>query len=91
LEIASSPVFSSDCLCHGNLGNILIVGELNAGATLAVSRLAETAFIRFSRRGVVCGNFGIESPGLMEDLAGVGLGQLKLAKPELIPNVLVLE
>ena len=90
-EIASSPFFSSDCLCHGNLGNVLIVGELNPGATPAISPLAAKALIRFSRHGVVCGNFGIESPGLMEGLAGIGLGLLKLAQPERIPNVLVLE
>jgi type 2 lantibiotic biosynthesis protein LanM len=91
--INSSPLERSDCICHGNLGNLLLVrelmdDELRAGIS---SGLERKVVRRISRHGVVCGNFGLETAGLMEGLAGMGLALLKLAEPARIPNVLILE
>lgn len=91
--INSSPLERSDCICHGNLGNLLLVrelmdDELRAGIS---SGLERKVVRRISRHGVVCGNFGLETAGLMEGLAGMGLALLTLAEPARIPNVLILE
>ncbi len=75
------------------MGNLLLVrelmdDELRAGIS---SGLERKVVRRISRHGVVCGNFGLETAGLMEGLAGMGLALLKLAEPARIPNVLILE
>jgi lantibiotic modifying enzyme len=42
--------------------------------------------------GWLCGNpLRVESPGLMTGLAGIGYGLLRLAAPERVPSVLLLE
>ncbi len=42
--------------------------------------------------GWLCGvAWGVETPGLMTGLAGIGYGLLRLAAPEEVPSLLVLE
>lgn len=42
--------------------------------------------------GLLCGvPFGIETPGLINGLAGIGYGLLRLAHPDTVPSVLCLE
>ena len=42
--------------------------------------------------GWICGNpLGVESPGLMTGLAGIGYALLRLAAPAQVPSVLALE
>ena len=46
----------------------------------------------FRRDGWICANpVGVESPGLMTGLAGIGHELLRLAEPDRVPSVLVLE
>lgn len=84
-------------LCHGDLGNLDILlaaarflddGELvRQGGRLAGSILAGAR-----RDGWRCGiSYGAETPGLMAGLAGIGYGLLRLAAPETIPSLLLLE
>jgi type 2 lantibiotic biosynthesis protein LanM len=87
---------SNHSLCHGDLGNVELL--LQAGLELKEPRwLAEAA--RFSaivlesidRNGWLCGNpLGVESPGLMTGLAGIGYALLRLAEPRRVPSVLAL-
>lgn len=84
-------------LCHGDLGNLELLllasqapsysrwsGELN--------RLTSIILESIKQRGWLCGiPLGVESPGLMTGLAGIGYGLLRLAEPERIPSVLVLD
>jgi hypothetical protein len=35
--------------------------------------------------------FGIESPGLMSGISGIGYGLLRLASPDLVPAILTLQ
>lgn len=93
MKLASSRLERSDCLCHGNFGNLLIVRELTdwRPTQRTYSGLEKKVLRRISRNGLVCGNFGLETGGLMEGLAGIGLGLLKLAEPDRVPNVLILE
>lgn len=85
------------CLCHGDLGNLEVV-------TMASERLGRPDWAE--RSGRIAGGilasirehgwlFGIpgrtEPTGLMVGLAGIGHGLLRLAAPERVPSVLILE
>jgi len=88
----------SHCLCHGDLGNAEIFlqaaavlddpgrwrAELDGIITFVLANIAE--------HGWRCGLPGeVEVPGLMTGLAGIGYGLLRLAAPERVPSVLLLE
>jgi type 2 lantibiotic biosynthesis protein LanM len=83
-------------LCHGSLGNLELL--LQAGEILddpwcreQASRGAALVLESIQREGWRCGNpLGVESPGLMTGLAGIGYGLLRLAEPARAPSVLVL-
>jgi type 2 lantibiotic biosynthesis protein LanM len=82
------------CLCHGDLGNLELL--VRAEEFLPVGVTANGALVRvldsMERHGWVCGHpHGLESPGLMLGLAGIGLGLLRLARPATIPCVLLLD
>ena len=83
-------------LCHGDLGNLELL--LQASLILVdprwqteVDRLAAMILECIERHGWRCGlPLGVESPGLMTGLAGIGYGLLRLAEPARVPSVLVL-
>jgi type 2 lantibiotic biosynthesis protein LanM len=87
----------SQCLCHGDLGNLELVRE--AGRVLAdealtteADRLAARILARIESGGLRCGTSArTESLGLMTGLAGIGYGLLRAAWPERVPSVLLLE
>ena len=82
------------CLCHGDLGNLdflLQVQERFPSAELAadVQRFLEIVLASLDRDGWLCGTrASIESPGLMNGFAGIGLGLLRMAEPGRVPSVL---
>jgi type 2 lantibiotic biosynthesis protein LanM len=84
-------------LCHGDLGNLELV--LLASQKLdqpqwseELNRLASIILESIKSQGWLCGiPLGVETPGLMTGLAGIGYQLLRLAHPERIPSVLVLE
>lgn len=84
-------------LCHGDLGNLEFLRRASAvfhapELSANVDRVAEGVFRNIISTGFVCGiPLGVESPGLMTGLAGIGFGLLRLADPARIPSVLVLE
>ncbi|BAY89921.1 MULTISPECIES: type 2 lanthipeptide synthetase LanM family protein [unclassified Tolypothrix] len=88
---------SNHSLCHGDLGNLELL--LQASLTLndpqwqtQVDRFATMILASINQHGWLCGvPLGVETPGLMTGLAGIGYGLLRLAAPELVPSVLVLE
>lgn len=83
-------------LCHGDLGNIELL--LQASQVLddpqwraKVDHFAAVTLESISRDGWLCGiPSGVESPGLMTGLAGIGYGLLRLADPARVPSVLTL-
>lgn len=85
------------CLCHGDLGNLepliqarRVLGEERFGPH--VERLARFVLQSIHDDGRQFGTaMGVESPGLMNGLAGIGYGLLRLAAPERVPAVLLLE
>jgi lantibiotic modifying enzyme len=84
-------------LCHGDLGNLELL--LQASVILddpqwhsQVNRLAAIILESINKYGWLCGvPLGVETPGLMAGLAGIGYGLLRLAQPARVPGVLVLE
>ena len=84
-------------LCHGDLGNLELL--LQASSILEspywqqkVERLSSMILESIDRHGWLCGvPLNVETPGLMTGLAGIGYGLLRLAAPNIIPSVLVLE
>jgi type 2 lantibiotic biosynthesis protein LanM len=84
-------------LCHGDLGNLELL--LQASLTLdqfqwqpQVDRFSAMILESIYQHGWLCGvPLGVETPGLMTGLAGIGYELLRLAEPDLVPSVLVLE
>lgn len=84
-------------LCHGDLGNIELL--LQASEILddpqwghQLNSMAAIILDSINQHGWLCGiPLGVESPGLMTGLAGIGYELLRLAEPTLVPSVLVLE
>jgi type 2 lantibiotic biosynthesis protein LanM len=84
-------------LCHGDLGNadiLLFASETlkNSDWRLYADQIATTAIKNARGTGWICGNsLGVESPGLMTGLAGIGYALLRLGAPTHVPSVLALE
>lgn len=83
----------SHCLCHGDLGNLdflLVAAPLLPDLELRrdVERLAAETVADIEANGFRCGlPMGVETPGLMVGLAGIGFGLLRLAAPERVPSL----
>ncbi|MDY7094795.1 MAG: type 2 lanthipeptide synthetase LanM family protein [Acidobacteriota bacterium] len=83
-------------LCHGDLGNLELLFE--AGRVLDDAELQSqvehiTAVILASseEHGWMCGvPMGVETPGFMTGLAGIGYQLLRLTHPDQLPSVLSL-
>jgi len=89
---------SNHALCHGELGNLdllVTAADRLADSTWhAEARRRAAAALTFAERsgGWLCATpFGLQSPGLMTGLAGIGYGLLRIAQPERVPSVLSLE
>ncbi|MCE9594610.1 MAG: type 2 lantipeptide synthetase LanM family protein [Planctomycetes bacterium] len=84
-------------LCHGDLGNLELVRSaadhgLDERAQPAFDELADAVLASIERDGFLCGvPLGVDSPGLLNGLAGIGYGLLRIAAPERVPSVLTLE
>ncbi|MCH9688077.1 MAG: type 2 lantipeptide synthetase LanM family protein [Deltaproteobacteria bacterium] len=84
-------------LCHGDLGNLDFL--MQAAARMGDEGLAHTCvriqamtIASIEAHGFLCGvPLGVESPSLMNGLAGIGYGLLRAAYPERVPSVLGLD
>lgn len=97
LRIALAQGFGlNHSLCHGDLGNVELL--LQASRSLGgpewrhqLERMTSVVLESVERDGWLCGiPLGVESPGLMPGLAGIGYQLLRLAEPEFVPSVLTL-
>jgi lantibiotic modifying enzyme len=83
-------------LCHGALGNLELV--LTAAQLLgrpgdhdALERATALVVASIEANGAVTGvPLGVETPGFMTGLAGMGYQLLRLAEPGKVPSVLLL-
>lgn len=88
---------SNHSLCHGDLGNLdfLLSFAFASGDSewwTKTYQMAAAVLASREENGWVCGvPLGIETPGLMTGLAGIGYELLRLAAPSRIPSVLMLE
>lgn len=87
----------SHSLCHGDLGNLELLIEARRSDWISldddteVDTLGLGSLEAIRQRGWSCGTpRGIETPGLMLGLAGIGYGFLRLYDPENVPSVLLL-
>ncbi|HEY6253013.1 MAG TPA: type 2 lanthipeptide synthetase LanM family protein [Candidatus Angelobacter sp.] len=83
-------------LCHGDLGNLdfLLQASQATGSQELVQRVDELEnqiIAGMKKYGWLCGvPLGVESPALMNGLAGLCYGLLRLADPDRVPSVLTL-
>ncbi|MCB9688018.1 MAG: type 2 lantipeptide synthetase LanM [Alphaproteobacteria bacterium] len=83
-------------LCHGSLGNLELVASASramrrADWSGAVDDAVRELLAGWADRGPTTGVLGgLEAPGLMTGLAGIGYGLLRVAAPDVVPSVLVL-
>jgi lantibiotic modifying enzyme len=83
-------------LCHGDLGNLdfLVQAEKTLGdqsLRIEIERLSAIILEEMENFGTISGMFnGVETPGLMTGLAGIGYGLLRLAEPSRLPSILTL-
>jgi len=84
-------------LCHGDLGNLELLVQAarilhEPQWKVRADGIAAAILADVPETGWVCGNpLGLESPGLMTGLAGIGYELLRLAEPARLPSVLALE
>lgn len=96
LHAVTSQPTTSHCLCHGDFGSIDLL--LQAAQLLSqphlhdqASRQALSALKAASRGQWTCGlPLGIQTPGLMYGLAGIGYGILRVINTDHVPAVLTL-
>ncbi|ANJ25628.1 type 2 lanthipeptide synthetase LanM family protein [Agromyces aureus] len=89
----------SDCLCHGDIGNLVIAetvartwGERIPADREVRERAWSAILARAEERGWQCGiPSDAETPGLMTGLSGIAWGLAFSADPEHEPNILALE
>lgn len=86
----------SDCLCHGAMGvvDLLIEAARTGGDSrrAAVGEHVRRVVERAGTRGWMSGlPTGIETPGLMIGLAGIGYQLLRSAAPGRVPSILLLD
>jgi len=83
-------------ICHGDLGNletVLVATQVldEPRYCTDLKRLTALVFNGIQEHGWVTGvPLGVETPGLMTGLAGIGYELLRLAEPERVPSVLLL-
>lgn len=88
--VAVAGFAGSQCLCHGALGNAEPFLARHGSEHSVVARALHEA--RIAGLEFRCGTpAGLEVPGLMTGIAGIGYGLLRLTRPDRIPSVLTLE
>ena len=97
VETTLSEGFGTNhCLCHGALGNLdfLIMADEAIGDPDLHSRVAlmtGSILDSLTRDGWLCGvPLGVESPSLLNGLAGIAYGLLRVAEPRRMPSILAL-
>jgi len=84
-------------LGHGDLGSLELLTRAasvlgDEDLTREADQIAAGILDDIEQRGWRCGTpLGVETPGLLAGLAGIGYGLLRTARPDVVPSVLSLE
>jgi type 2 lantibiotic biosynthesis protein LanM len=87
---------ANHCLCHGDLGNLDFLFQAsqitgNQELLQKVDEWTNQILASMDKYGWLCGvPLAVESPALMNGLAGICLGLLRMAEPDRVPSVLTL-
>jgi type 2 lantibiotic biosynthesis protein LanM len=97
IQATSSYGFGANhSLCHGDLGNLDFLFQASQAIgsqelVLKVDDLANQIIASMKKYGWLCGvPLSVESPALMNGLAGICYGLLRMADPDRVPSVLTL-
>lgn len=96
LKTTAGSFGTNHTLCHGDLGNLELLHEAgrilpDRGWSRHANRVAAGILESIERDGWLCATpQGVQTPGLMTGLAGIGYGLLRLAEPEKVPSVLAM-
>ncbi|MFI6227701.1 type 2 lanthipeptide synthetase LanM family protein [Micromonospora echinospora] len=93
--VVTSGPLPNHSLCHGELGRLELLGvaaRTGHAARATYIRHAGMMLSAIERFGPRCGTpDGVPNPGLLNGLAGIGHGLLRLGFPDRVPSVLLLE
>ena len=91
--IAQNGAGGSHCLCHGSIGNALILNRCGDKGKELAARLVSKTIAEFKAQGRWrCGVGGyMDTPSLMLGKAGIALGLMEYLYGPRIPSVLLLE
>ncbi|WP_208592024.1 type 2 lanthipeptide synthetase LanM family protein [Gracilibacillus suaedae] len=97
-QLTKETINDSHCLCHGDLGNLLSLQFAAAKSNnYSLQKMVEQKAQHILRTidsvsDWECGSIpGVQMPGLMLGLSGIGHGLLQLARPQEVPSPLYLE
>ncbi|NUT47505.1 MAG: hypothetical protein HOV94_09395 [Saccharothrix sp.] len=83
------PVPPADLLCHGTLGHLLVVADAAEALDRDDWRAAVSLRLGDVLDGWRCGfAHAASAPELMTGVSGIGLGLLRLHRPDIVPQVL---
>lgn len=88
-QVLEGELMESDCLCHGEMGNLDMLGQAGTAAVHGPALLRRTRAVlaRAASRGWTYG-LPVDSVGLMDGVAGIGYQLLRSTAPEQVPSVL---
>ncbi|MGB3443281.1 MAG: type 2 lanthipeptide synthetase LanM family protein [Actinophytocola sp.] len=91
--LADRPVLRDLSLCHGELGIAeALAGDHTERAAVTRRRRAGLILDAYTQYGPTCGTpDDVPTPGLLNGVAGIGYGLLRLGYAERVPSVLLLE
>ncbi len=95
-QLCKQSTLRDHSLCHGAMGIVTSLHKatsvLTSSSTSELSRQARTRHLReIYETGILCGTINsVVSPGLMDGIAGIGLGAICTIKPNAVPLVLSL-
>lgn len=88
---------ATHCLCHGDLGNLdmMLLASMqwqDEALRKEVMQRAQTILESIEKHGPLCGiPLAVETPSFMNGLSGMGYQLLRLANPQKVPSILILE